>query len=494
MYISFVFLILFVGLFIAGVKRKPTWINTIDKKEHKLFIIYPIIDFLLSRKWIKKQLARKKLPREINILYGNKDSAEIKRIYYCARISPLIMILIICSIFSIFIFNKESKESGSLQGKSLIRPGYGQGDKKVNLLVNIEPSLKDKAKKRFVENYSFDIGEIRYRDGEMEKVFQSAIKYLETTMIGENKSQWEVEEDLVFTQEIPGTSIYVEWFPEDYGLINKKGQIVGTDIPKEGVNTSVTAELTYFDKQVSHKFPIQIFEAEVTEKEHIRKNIEDQIYRNSDASRHKERIQLPIDIEGYKLAWEERKSNSSFKIMVFGIGAAIIAWSLGSRELEERKEKRKAQLLIDYPDIINKFTLLINAGMSLKQAWFRISEDYSKEIELSKDNVRYAYEEIRYTVHELKLGIAEQDAYETFGRRCNILPYLRFSTLLCQNLKKGNRGLTELLKKEAVESLRERKEVVIRQGEEASTKLLIPMMILLLIVLLIVMIPVFISL
>ena len=100
----------------------------------------------------------------------------------------------------------------------------------------------------------------------MEKVFQSAIKYLETTMIGENKSQWEVEEDLVFTQEIPGTSIYVEWFPEDYGLINKKGQIVGTDIPKEGVNTSVTAELTYFDKQVSHKFPIQIFEAEVTEK------------------------------------------------------------------------------------------------------------------------------------------------------------------------------------------------------------------------------------
>ena len=101
--------------------------------------------------------------------------------------------------------------------------------------------------------------------------------------------------------------------------------------------------------------------------------------------------------------------------------------------------------------------------MSLKQAWFRISEDYSKEIELSKDNVRYAYEEIRYTVHELKLGIAEQDAYETFGRRCNILPYLRFSTLLCQNLKKGNRGLTELLKKEAVESLRERKEVVIRQ-------------------------------
>ena len=42
-------------------------------------------------------------------------------------------------------------------------------------------------------------------------------------------------------------------------------------------------------------------------------------------------------------------------------------------------------MLLDYPEIINKFNLLINAGMTIRQAWSKITEDYIKIPNQSED-------------------------------------------------------------------------------------------------------------
>jgi hypothetical protein len=87
--------------------------------------------------------------------------------------------------------------------------------------------------------------------------------------------------------------------------------------------------------------------------------------------------------------------------------------------------------------------------------------------------------------------LPESIAYEQYGRRTGLIPYIKFSSLISQNLKKGNRGFTELLMKEAIEAFEDRKETAKRLGEEAGTKLLIPMMIMLIIVFLIILVPAF---
>jgi hypothetical protein len=97
------------------------------------------------------------------------------------------------------------------------------------------------------------------------------------------------------------------------------------------------------------------------------------------------------------------------------------------------------------------------------------------------------------TAHELKLGVSEGTAYEQYGRRIGLIPYVKFSSLIAQNLKKGNKGFTELLRQEALEAFEERKELAKRLGEEAGTKLLAPMMLMLLLVFLIILIPAFMS-
>ena len=97
------------------------------------------------------------------------------------------------------------------------------------------------------------------------------------------------------------------------------------------------------------------------------------------------------------------------------------------------------------------------------------------------------------TLREIKNGVSEVDAISSFGSRIKLTPYLKFSSLLSQNIRKGSRGLTELLKEEGKLAYEERKEHAKQLGEEAGTKLLLPMIIMLGIVFVIILVPSFLS-
>ena len=83
--------------------------------------------------------------------------------------------------------------------------------------------------------------------------------------------------------------------------------------------------------------------------------------------------------------------------------------------------------------------------------------------------------------------------YEAFGRRIGLKPYLRLASLLVNQLQKGSGALRENLEAEvrlAWEIHRDRAE---KKGEEAQTKLLLPMMGMLFLVMALIMVPAFFS-
>ena len=98
-------------------------------------------------------------------------------------------------------------------------------------------------------------------------------------------------------------------------------------------------------------------------------------------------------------------------------------------------------------------------------------------------------EEILETCFEMRNGVGEARAYENFGSRCQIEAYRKLGSLLAQNLKKGSKGLIHILETEAAEGMEERKQQAKKLGEEAGTKLLIPMMMMLVLVMGILVIP-----
>lgn len=88
----------------------------------------------------------------------------------------------------------------------------------------------------------------------------------------------------------------------------------------------------------------------------------------------------------------------------------------------------------------------------------------------------------------------ERQAYAEFGRRCELRSYMKFASLLEISLSSGGKNLKKLLESEMEEAFKQRADIARRRGEEASTKLLIPMFGILGVVMVIVVAPAFLSL
>ena len=129
--------------------------------------------------------------------------------------------------------------------------------------------------------------------------------------------------------------------------------------------------------------------------------------------------------------------------------AAMAILVMKGREEQVQLQKRYEELLMDYPGLIMKFTLLVQAGMTVRKAFQKISLDYGRK---RKRNPRPAYEEIRIVCYEMESGVSESEAYRRFGERCGQAKYKTFATLLIQNLQKGSRQMADMLERESTEA------------------------------------------
>lgn len=176
-------------------------------------------------------------------------------------------------------------------------------------------------------------------------------------------------------------------------------------------------------------------------------------------------------------------------IQITGIIAVVILIE-HDYSLKRQVERRNTELVMEYPNIIAKLSMLMGAGFTMRKAWMRISSDYLDDRRKGKKH-NYAYEEMVRSYFQMDSGLSEGQVYEQFGRRCQLQIYRRFSLLLVQNLHMGNQNLLVILHAEAKEAFLMRREKALRIGEEAQTKLLGPMMLILLTVLVIIVIPAF---
>ena len=91
------------------------------------------------------------------------------------------------------------------------------------------------------------------------------------------------------------------------------------------------------------------------------------------------------------------------------------------------------------------------------------------------------------------IGVSELQAYRLFGTRCRSQKYIKLVSLLEQNAKLGASGFLSTLQQESRDALQERKSHARQLGEEAGTKLLLPMILMLAIVMVVIIVPAFVS-
>jgi hypothetical protein len=490
-------LILISSGYLYCLKESGQWVKqNIDRKEHKLYLLYPMSDFILTKTGLEKILNRKEqVTNSIKALYITMKPEFLLKLYWCKRISLILAILFLFNLLSLFGQLQSASNPIVLEEKYIMRPDYGKGSDSVDLKVTMEQIKTEKDKDKTPSSQSkeltVNIAERSYSKEDIPQIFAQAISYLDTNVLADNESKEYVSENLYFCKTIPGTSITVEWKPEDFNLIHSDGRINNEEIGEEGINTTVTAVLTYQEQQLQHRITFHIIPRKYTKEEMLNQKLKEEVTKLAELSKEDNRLELPDTLENYRLKWSGKEGNTGPTLLLLGLVAALLVWIYGEKELENQMTRRKEQMQLDYPEIINKFTLLVNAGMTVKQAWNKVADDYKSKFDQKGTKQRYAYEEMLTTAHELKLGLPETTSYEQYGRRVGLIPYIKFSSLIAQNIKKGNKGFTELLMREALEAFEDRKQEAKRLGEAAATKLLIPMMIMLIIVFLIILIPAF---
>ena len=383
------------------------------------------------------------------------------------------------------------------EAETIRRNSYGEGSRTEEREITIGG---DKVE----EPLEITVGERQYTNDEMQKIFTHAIRKLDLLILGENKSLDEVRSDLELISKMPEEPIEIIWELDRYDVINRQGELQedtiaeeaadNAGLEKEGILVNLKAFLRYTEdetKEALYETAVRIFPPLLTEEEEKVAKVLEKIRDEDNNKASEEIIKFPEEVEGEKVEYRRPVNSRGISILILGIAATGLTWCLIRRQGKKEDEKRKIQMVQDYPEIVNKLRLLLGAGMTIKNAWKKIVTDYEKKKE--KCGERFAYEEMLITYREMQSGVTEAESYERFGRRCGIPSYLKLGAILSQNLRKGTRGVAEIMQMEAIQAFEERKALAKRRGEEASTKLLVPMFFMLGIVLVIVIVPAFLS-
>lgn len=367
--------------------------------------------------------------------------------------------------------------------RCLERNSPGSGETTVNLEVRTDSGS-------FPIN--FQLEERIYDESEMDRVFEEGKAWLDTVWLGDNTSSDSVTGNLYFPDRISHLGLSVQWKTESYRLVQSDGKVTEEALSQAPFNTKIRAVLKYGEFERGYDYEIRIIENIPEGDEALRQGILKEVKSLQTEERTQNEMILPDTFNGTKLEWYVREDPVWPKIFIFGnLILVLVYFASEEKKMQQIKDKSK-ELERDYPDIVYKLVLLVSSGMTVKGAWEKLICDYRKE-KNSTGKIRCGYEEMEMALREMNYGISELKAYENFGKRCASQNYIRFSSLLIQQVKRGARGMNQLLMQEVMASEIMRKENARKRAEEAGTKLLFPMVLLMAVVFAVLMIPAFLS-
>ena len=402
-----------------------------------------------------------------------------------ARCEKMILCFAICALFGAAAQWRQEQDSLFSGTAQMERNKAGDGSREADLIMEVAEWGNE-------YEMQVEIPEEQLTQEKCMELLKMAQKEIDETFLGENQSLDEVTGDVVPGESYQGGLVEAEWSFDPYEIFDTDGTLQLEMLSEEGTLVHAVCDLSCRDYQSSYEFYFMVKLPEQTEEQKLLRGIKEELAAQEEVEETTE-FYLPSEVNGHRLTWKEKKSRTAYQFLALGIVLAI-GVRISEVEKEHRQEKeRKMLLTMEYPEIVNKLSLLLGAGMTLNHAWNQISASYDKKRKKNGNNRKPAYEEMLITCREMESGVGEKKAYEHFGERCGLRRYQKLSSLLVQNSKKGTRGLSLLLEQESEDAFEERKNMAKKYAEEAGTKLLFPMILMLGIVIVIIMVPAILS-
>ena len=463
---SVIVLLFFTLLF--RIKDKPIF-SIFNQKEHTLLFFYPFaarICTLLQK--LNPGRKDSKAKRLLKSIYVKENVDGELSLFYIKKTAAVLAILTAVSLLGCIVCFVRSRSTFLTEVE---RNPYGKGAAS----YPVEVEYQGKA-----EEIDLSIEEVKLTEEEILTKMDESMEGITKEILGENENAETITRPICFISNYQGIQIF--WEIEDPKKLNYNGEISVDIVDNEPCLLQLFATLSLGDIQKTYVIPIVLHAPDESEQDKLIREITEKIEQSN--SEYEKRVVLPTKVNGEDITFKTRQEHNEIVFLILGavlIAAALIGLDKG---LEETVKKRKAQMTLDFSEIVSKMSLLYEAGLSIYKAWEKIVAEQEK-----KGEERYAYREMKLVLEKISSGVSEKEAYRQFGKRCGLHSYIKLGNLLEQNLSKGTKGMKQSLQEEVEESLEERKKLARKKGEEASTKLLVPMVLMLLVVIVIIAVP-----
>ena len=417
------------------------------------------------------------------LMHPGEPASLLTEKYYVKKTGEVLAILALGILISAAVFFRDRGETDFLPEGALPRNSYGQGDRQVELNLYRDGEIYEKGR-------IITVGERQYTAEEMPEIFRAVRDEIEKTYLGDNKSALHVDQDLTLPTESAVYPVSLEWLSGDHDVIDMNGHIQDDFADEKGRSVILTAVAGCGESREEYTFDLKVYPRRRDGEEQFRSDMDRMITDCGEATVSQENLVLPKEVKGHVMTYEEAMPGTWIVILAAAVLGAFVLYSGRDSELKKAVAGREREMLLDYPEIVSKLSLLISAGLTLRAAFEKTASDRGADPE---EGLSFAKREMMITVHLMKSGMSEYEAYLDFGKRCAVKRYKKLGALLSQNVRKGSAGLIAEMEREARDAFEERKASARRAGEEASTKLLLPMAMMLSVVMIVVIVPAFLS-
>lgn len=436
----------------------------------------------------KPSAGRKKNPqicRALSQLYSSENMEKAYERFQTKRLASLLSVVMI-GVMSAVLFPLCSRgEERLADGGRLIRNEWGAGDYRVKLQVQT---------KAWSREIPYLVQERELSEEERDELFEELSVILPDLIKGNNLDLSAVTGDLNLTSSVEGYPFRLAWSSENGEIVDRSGRVNRTGIGGEGERVRLSVKISYGESSVNYSYDVFLLPEELSEEERFFRGLEKELRDREQEQRSEKELTLPERLQGEALSWEETDGavgQTRWLLLLLTLLCGVLVCKGAENDLKQKCKRRSRELLADYPEFVSKLRLYLSAGLTVKNALFRMSSDYFGQQAKGKEH--YLYKEIKLACHQLQNGMSEEQVYQDFGRRCGQMRYRRLSFLLSVHLKQGNQQLLMLLSQEADSAQEDRMSMARKAGEEAGTKLLLPMMLMMVVAMILVLLPAYIN-
>ena len=354
--------------------------------------------------------------------------------------------------------------------RSVMRPEYGEG------VSHVEIGLLDTDDEE-VTNYTLEVHPREYTDDEFDNLARETEEYIRNEFMGRNISADSITEDMNLMTKSPDGTLNIVWSSDDPLVINSEGKVMREELTTdEVVHLTAVIKDTYHEHKTELEVTVLSRDKTMTDSDRAK----DKILNIERESRTNGEFVIPDNIGEVEVIKEEDSMQDKLRLVYFLVMVLVIVITyLRINRMKESGNRRDEELKLDYYGFVNRVTLFIGAGMTIQESLRTSVKGHSGRLS----------EEVDLTLNMIASGVPETKAYLQMGRSIGIQEYMRFTSLVAQNLNYGNSNLIKLLDQEVKQSYVTNRENIRKKGEQASEKLIVPTLLLMIVVIGIIVYP-----